>query len=63
MTLCKIPKIWYKQLLLINVEAAFFINVWGENGPIGKLGAPSGELTYEKTSTVPFLFCSYLNLL
>ena len=54
MTLCKISKVWYRQLLLINVEAAFFVNVWGENRPIGKLGAPSGELTYEKISAVPF---------
>jgi len=63
MTLCKIPKVWYKQFLLINVEAAFFINMWGGNGPIGKLGAPRGELTYEKISAVPFFFCLYLNLL
>ena len=28
----------------------------GGNGPIGKLGAPSGELTYEKISAVPFFF-------
>jgi len=63
MTLCKIPKVWYRQLLLINVEAAFFINVWGENGPVGKLGAPSGELTHEKISAVPFFLCLYLNLL
>jgi len=63
MTLCKIQKIWYRQLLLINVEAAFFMNVWGENGPIGKLGAISGELTYEKISAVSFFFCLYLNLL
>jgi len=56
MTLCKISKVWYRQLLLINVEAAFFMNMWGGNGPIGKVGASSGELTYEKISTVPFFF-------
>jgi hypothetical protein len=56
MALCKISKLWYRQLLLINVEVAFFINVWGENGPIGKLGAPSDELTYEKISEVSFFF-------
>ena len=63
MTLCKIQKIWYRQLLLINVEAAFFMNVWGENGPIGKLGAPSGGFTYGKISAVSFFFCLYVNLL
>lgn len=63
MTLCKIQKVWYRQVLLINVEAAFFINVWGENSPIRKLGASSGELTYEKISAVPFFFCLYLNWL
>ena len=63
MTLCKIPKVWYWQPLLINVEAAFFINVWGENGSIGKLGATSGELTYGKISAVSFFFCLFLNLL
>jgi len=39
------------------------MNVWGENGPIGKLGAISGELTYEKISAVSFFFCLYLNRL
>jgi hypothetical protein len=44
-------------------RSCFFINVGGENGPSGKLGASSGELTYEKISAVPFFFCFYLNLL
>ena len=63
MTLFKIPKVWYRQLPLINGEAAFFMNLLGENGPIGKLGSLSGELTYEKISAVPFFFCLYLNWL
>lgn len=63
MTLCKISKLWYEQVLLINVEAAFFMNVWGENGSIGKLGAPGGELTYGEISAVSFFFCLFLNLL
>jgi len=63
MTLFKIPKVWYRQLPLINGEAVFFMNVLGENCPIGKLGSSSGELTYEKISAVPFFFCLYLNWL
>ena len=47
----------------MKIEAAFFVTAWEENRPIGKLEASSGELTYEKISAVPFLFCSYLNLL
>jgi hypothetical protein len=47
----------------MKIEAAFFVNMSGGNSPIGKLGAPRGELTYEKISAVPFFFCLYLNLL
>jgi len=47
----------------MKIEAAFFVAAWEGNRPIGKLGAPSGELTYEKISAVLFFFCLYLNLL
>jgi len=45
----------------MKIEAAFFVNMSGGNGLIGKSGAPRGELTYEKISAVPFFFCLYLN--